>query len=463
MTGSQPRIGYLTYGSGVYDARVQRMARTARDAGCHVTIYARWYPGLTVEDAVDGIRLVRAPFDWKLAVPGLRRSARRRAAAAMRQAATAVTDPAIAAGVEADASVDAADGRATPQRRSPSLRRRILWTVLGPLREPLRRWRKTLRMFPLYGLGWAAALEGVAEPADIWHGMWAGSLPALSTLRRRFGGATIYDSRDVYMRSRDLATARGPLKTWLEALERRWARAANRVITVNHWYAGLLAEQLGVDRPLVIMNLPARQPAFEPKPNLIRDRLGLTSGTSIVLYQGGLMTARGIEQSMTAILSLPDAVLCLLGFGALRNRLVEQSRFAPYIGRVFVLDPVSPDDLLAWTASADVSVMAIQPTSLNHTYTTPQKLFETIAVGVPVVAADLPGMAEIVRETDAGALCDPTDPAAIAAAVRKVLDTPPEVAAARRERILAAARDRYNWETEAPALLGLYRELLDRQ
>ena len=55
--------------------------------------------------------------------------------------------------------------------------------------------------------------------------------------------------------------------------------------------------------------------------------------------------------------------------------------------------------------------MAIQPTTLNHRYTTPQKLFESMAAGVPVVASDLPGMASIVRATGAGILCNPTSPA----------------------------------------------------
>ena len=62
--------------------------------------------------------------------------------------------------------------------------------------------------------------------------------------------------------------------------------------------------------------------------------------------------------------------------------------------------------------------MPIQPTTLNHRLTTPNKLFEAMAAGVPVVASDLPGMAAIVRETGCGLLVDPTDPAAMAAADR---------------------------------------------
>ena len=69
--------------------------------------------------------------------------------------------------------------------------------------------------------------------------------------------------------------------------------------------------------------------------------------------------------------------------------------------------------------------MAIQPTDTNHRYTTPQKLFESMAAGVPVVASDLPGMAQIVRATGAGVVCDPTSPHAIAEAITQVMTVHP--------------------------------------
>lgn len=433
------RIAFLTFGAGIYDARTLRMARTARAAGYAVTIYARWYRGLPVHEERDGIRIVRAPFDWRLAVPGMRANAFRRIS-------------------------DAMDGVALRRRRGafgrrrPPVTRRMTAALPGPLRHRVRRWWRMLRLFPMYGLGWAAALERVVEPADVWHGMWAGSLPALTMVRRRFGGRTVYDSRDVYMRSRSLATAGRAWRLILGHLERRWVRQVDRVMTVNSAYARLLTEQLRIEPPLVVMNLPDLW-AVERCPDLIREALALPSSSAIVLYQGGLMTDRGIEPAMEAILDVPGAVLCLLGFGSLRDELIAMTAIEPYAGKVFVLDPVPPDALLEWTASADVSVMAIQPTSQNHLYTTPQKLFESIAVGVPVVASDLPGMAEVVLATQSGILCDPTDPSAIARAIRELLEVPAEVKAARRERILAAARSRYNWQAEEATLLGLYAEL----
>jgi glycosyltransferase involved in cell wall biosynthesis len=211
----------------------------------------------------------------------------------------------------------------------------------------------------------------------------------------------------------------------------------------------------------VVRNCPERYAPPVPAPDRIRTALALPPSTRVVLYQGQLATERGIEQAIEAIRDVPDAVLALLGFGRLRGELEAAVRADPY-GRVRLIDAVPPADLLDWTASADVMVMPIQPTTVNHRFTTPNKLWEAIAAGTPVVAGDLPGMAEVIRETRAGLLCDPTSPASIAAAIRTVLDLPDDERAAMRERALEAARERYNWDAQVAPLLDLYRRLTAR-
>lgn len=468
-----PRIAYLSYSSGEYDARTFRMAKSALAAGYHVTVYCRWHPGLAPVEEREGYRLVRVPFDWRLAIPGLRGGARRQARRAMAEAAahpvSASTESLETEDGAGDGTLDTSIDEPETEDTSASrdalaalarLPRRLAGKVKRRILRPLRRWRRLLLIFPIRPLGWASALEEVVEPADIWHGMWAGSLPALERVRRRHGGRTIYDSRDVYMQSRDFANAGRPGKTLLEWFERRWAKAADRVITVNESYAGLLVGQLRVARPPVVMNCPETWRPPEPRPDLIREALGLGPETMIALYQGHLMSERGIEPSMEAILSIPNAVLGLLGFGSWLDKLTEQTSKPPYLGRVMLLPPVPPTELLRWTASADVAVMAIAPTTVNHRYTTPQKLFESLAAGVPVVASDLPGMAEVVRETGAGILCDPTSPTAIATAIRAIVDAPPDEREAMRAKALRAAHDKYNWEAQLQALFDVYRALL---
>jgi glycosyltransferase involved in cell wall biosynthesis len=345
-------------------------------------------------------------------------------------------------------------------RRSPRLVLTIPIRVVARIRRPGGHLWRQLVMFPMGPRGWAVAMDAFAEPADIWHGMWAGSLPALVRMRKKHGGRAIYDSRDIFMESRDWARLYKPVRAVLQRLERGWSQRVDLVLTVNESYAKILEKLLGIPRPPVVMNCQPRWTLPDPPPDFIRDALGVGAEVGIALYQGRLQSDRGIEQSMEAILEVPNAVLALLGFGGWERRLAEQIATAPYAGKVYLLPAVPPDQLVAWTASADVSVMAIQPSSLNHRWTTPQKLFESLAAGTPVVASNLPGMAEIVKPAKAGVLVNPTAPHDIARGMRAILDAPPDERRALRERVREAAWDRYTWEAQVVTLLQLYRDLL---
>jgi glycosyltransferase involved in cell wall biosynthesis len=318
---------------------------------------------------------------------------------------------------------------------------------------------KAAMLFPVHPLGWAIPLEGYVEPSDIWHGMWAGSLPALVRLRRKHGGRTIYDSRDVYMRARGFQRL-GALVAPFAYLERRWAHKVDAVLTVSDQYADMLVPQLGIKRPPIVRNTRKRYTLSSPPPDLIRQRLGLGPDVRVVQYQGGLMTDRGIEQGIEAIGLVPNAVLTIIGFGPDQARFEALVKASPHRDRIHMLEPVPPDDLLDWTASADVILSLFQPTSPNHAFTTPQKMWEAIAAGTPLVASDLPGMASVVTEVGAGVLVDPTDPVDIARGIREIVDAPPDERQAMRERIYRAGQERYNWENETEALLALYRDLL---
>jgi glycosyltransferase involved in cell wall biosynthesis len=436
-----------------------------------VTVYARTDPALPDVVEAAGYRIVRVATDIRLAVPGLRGSGRRRLAARRKGPVAAADGHATTAEPAMPAGLRAAAGRAQPAtglvgKLPPSLRGTVFSPFFRGIKTRVHRLlgrRHAIAVFPLRPMAWAVALEDAVEPADLWHGMWAGSLPALGRLRRKHGGKTIYDSRDIYLHSREFDRMGRVRRGALQAIERRWAQAADAVVTVNDAYADILARTLRVPRPPVVMNCPALWTPPTPPPDRIRATLGLPATTSVVLYQGNLITERGIEQSMDAILEIPGAMLVLLGYGSLRETLAARAAAPPFKDRVFVLPPVRPSELLEWTASSDVMVMAIQPTSLNHRYTTPQKLFEALAAGVPVVASDLPGMADVVRATDAGVLCDPTSPASIAAAIRQVLDQPPADLAAMRERAKRAAHDTYNWDRQVTTLFEVYRRLLRQE
>jgi glycosyltransferase involved in cell wall biosynthesis len=303
----------------------------------------------------------------------------------------------------------------------------------------------------------------VTPRGDLVHGMAFMGIPVALSIGKRDGIPVVYDARDIHLEARNLARMGRPARWLLGRTERRWALAATRVISVNDAYADVLASRWPIERPLVVMNCSYRYTPVSPRQRRFHEALGLPDHHKVVLYHGGLFPWRGIEQLIEAIREVPDATLVLMGYGVLEPTLRAQEADPSLAGTVRVLDAVPPAELHDWVAAADVVAMPIQGDTLNHRLTTPNKLFEAMAAGVPAVVSDLPGMSAIVRDAESGILVDPTDVPAIAAAIRRIVSLPAEEWQAWRERCLAAAHDRYNWETQVDRLLDLYTDLTGKR
>jgi glycosyltransferase involved in cell wall biosynthesis len=313
-------------------------------------------------------------------------------------------------------------------------------------------------------LGWAGATAAAAPKADVYHGHDLTGLPAAVRAQARNGGLVVYDSHESFMDSGSNVNRPRWAKAVLRWFERRQARHASALVTVNRSLGELLGARLGLDRVAVVYNAPARWEAPAERPDLLRQATSLPPGTPIALYHGAFSPHRGLEELAAAMLvpGMEAVHAVYLGYGSQEEALRERARDPRYGGRLHVLEAVTPDVLPAWVASADVGVMAIQASTLNHRLSSPNKLFESIATGLPVVVSDFLEMRRIVLEDpDAplGAVCDPADPASIAAAIRSILDLGPGERAALRARCLRAAHERWNWETESGHLVALYDSL----
>ena len=272
-----------------------------------------------------------------------------------------------------------------------------------------------LAMWRFGNLGWARAAAREAGPADIYHGHDLTGLPAAIFARDLHGGTArvVYDSHELFLdvrRRRWQAVVGGrlvgPSRAGVGGTGRRGRHG-------QRGYAAELGPRLGRDDIVVVHNCPPRPAGEVVRSDAIRDAAGIPAGAPIVLYHGGLRPGRGVHQLAEAMLEpgLERVHLAFLGFGPLREeaeRLASEPRFG---GRVHVLGPVPPMDVVGWVASVDVAAMPIQANSQSHHLSTPNKLFEAFAAGVPVVASDFPGMRGIVCE-------DPDGPSASCATRR---------------------------------------------
>jgi glycosyltransferase involved in cell wall biosynthesis len=413
------------------DSRVWKMAHTLADAGYGVTVVARTGPGLPAYELVDGFRLVRVeqpqPFPW-------------------------LPSPRLPSDDEHLAS--SSNGLLARTRR-------VTEASLGRAAQAAR----YLRLSRIWADAIDRALAGAptltgrhGDPTDVWQAEGLVALPVAVHLRHGRGGAAIYDARDLATQSARFARLPGPWRALLQRRERGWALGMDAVATVSTAYADVLAADWG-RQPRVIWNGPPDHTPSEPPRRLWHERLGLAAETPVVLYLGLALAGRGIPQLCEAIGLVPNGVLVVAGYGADYERYREQAASLTHGHRIHFPGPVAPADILDSIAAADVSAMPVEGDTLNHQLNTPTKLFDAMGAGVPVVASDLPGMAPIVRESGCGELCDPTDPADIARAIRAIVDAPPERRAAYRQACLASARDVYAWEHQAPVLLDMYAAL----
>jgi glycosyltransferase involved in cell wall biosynthesis len=321
----------------------------------------------------------------------------------------------------------------------------------------IRRWV----LWPHTVRGWWATLDRELPPADLYHA--CGSLTIAAALRARARDAAVgrrsvvvYDAIDDVFGGNNVIGMPGPVRRWLARRERGWARDADDRVTVNDALATTLAARWGIaERPIVLPNWPEARAieaasASGTRPDLIREATGLPAATRIVLFQGRLGPNLGLDEAAEAVLTVPDAALVLVGFGRGLERSRARDADPRFAGRHFTLAAVHPDELLSWTASADVALVPLPPISANQRASTPNKFWEAIAAGTPlVVGPDLPVMARLVGDHDLGVVASSLAPVELGRAIGAVLDVSPEDAAVRRVRIATLAVERFSWEAAA--------------
>ncbi len=127
-------------------------------------------------------------------------------------------------------------------------------------------------------------------------------------------------------------------------------------------------------------------------------------------------------------------------------------------GKLQLYGYTAQTDALPTVAHATAGLALLKPVG-DYTESYPTKLFEYMALGLPVVTANFPLYQAIVEKHDCGFCIDPTDPAQLAQTLRYLIDHPTE-AQAMGERGRRAVETLYNWEHEAQKLRQFYRTIL---
>lgn len=301
---------------------------------------------------------------------------------------------------------------------------------------------------------WRAYRIASSRRWAVVHAHDLNTMPAAMAIVHATGGRLVLDAHELYDEVSTLSQIER--RTW-RSLSPWLVRKADAVLTVCESIADELAQRHGVTRPTVLLNVPDADPSSWAPTGALYERAGVPSGEPIVLYQGGLVPYRGLKELVLAAADLRRGTVVLMGSGRLQDELEAEIATRALEDRVRIVPPVPLVDLPRYTADAAVGVIPYQGVGLNNRFSTPNKLFEYIAAGVPVIASDLPELSRFVRGLEVGVICDCATPSAVAGCINDLLDDEPRLRAMKRHAYIA--REQFTWGVESQILLDLYARL----
>ena len=212
----------------------------------------------------------------------------------------------------------------------------------------------------------------------------------------------------------------------------------------------LLKELYALPDYILLRNLPLKQ-EIKSRINL-RERYGISSGVLLMIYQGVVLHGRGLRLLYEAMNHVPNTALVVIGDGEQRGYYQELAKESGLAHRVFFTGMIDQDELLHYTSSGDIGTAIIERVSLSYYYALPNKLFEYIMAGVPVLASNFPQMEEIVRRYQVGYTIDPENQEELIRLLQKLVDE--------REDLISfipslqKASEELHWESDCSRFLA---------
>ena len=267
----------------------------------------------------------------------------------------------------------------------------------------------------------------------------------------------VYDSHEVYFDR--VSGHRSDFQQALDSpgrkAEKELVKICSAVITVGDKIADHLAQTLEIERPIILRNaVDLGQNSTTPA------EIFPTNNTRTVVHSGGIIKGRQLHQLIESMAYLPDDIaIVLVGSGPLEDDLLAIAQELGAEERLFIIPPVQPHEVSATIAQGDVAAVLMNPSAgLNGQFSLPNKFFEAVAAGLPMVTSQAPEISQLTQQYEIGISVDASQPKAIAQAILDILE--PQHYQVYRQNV-EKARSVLNWDQEEKKLIQLYESLLE--
>ncbi|PKQ25451.1 MAG: hypothetical protein CVT64_09595 [Actinobacteria bacterium HGW-Actinobacteria-4] len=243
-------------------------------------------------------------------------------------------------------------------------------------------------------------------------------------------------------------------------MEQHYMRAVDHVITVSDPIAETLRDDYRLSAtPTVVLNAPLAAQKV-PSKRQLRTEVGVPRDMCLLVYSGVLGVLRNIDVLVRALPQLPDTHLAIVCVPHSRTAAAQAfAVLADELGvgeRLHLVDPVAPDEIIDFLATADIGVHPLVTGIPNHEMALPNKVFDYLHAGLPVAASNVAQLAELLRTHGIGVTFDPADVDSVAKAITAMWS---DIDTFRKSVRNPDLVQMYSWESQERHLAALYAAL----
>jgi len=259
-----------------------------------------------------------------------------------------------------------------------------------------------------------------------------------------------YDSHEYFTEVPELISRPRVKNVW-ERIERFVFPKLKTVYTVNNSIARLYEEKHGIPLKVVRNVSPIWTPSLVPD----KQTLGIPEGKFLLIMQGaGLNIDRGVEEAIAMMQFLEDTLLLIVGDGDIIPEMKEKVQRESLSEKVLFFGKRPYAELMFYTFHADLGLSFDQPTNPNYRFSLPNKVFDYLHAGTPVICSDVIEVATIVRKHEIGIVLDDFGAEHMAAVLGGLLRNNAEMQRLKANCEQAAQVE--NWQKETAVLAEIY-------